>query len=1177
MKIALDMQSRQTIGSRDRGIGRYSLSLAKAMLEVGDRHEFVIVANAALGAVEQVREDFGLASRAKELKVFSSLTSTRAGDPRNMWRRRASELIRENFLSELGVDFVHATSLFEGFGCDAVSSISNRRNRYLEAVTLYDLIPYAYADIYLQDPAIKAWYFEKIGHLRRADLLLAISDFSARDAVSRLGLFANDVVNISGAADPHFAPAVLDEERRSALKHRYGLSRFIMYTGGIDHRKNIEGLIASYALLPSSLKESHQLAIVCKVHTAERQKLAALVKSCGLAADRVILTGFVPEDDLVDMYNACDLFVFPSWCEGFGLPALEAMQCGAPVIAANCSSLPEVVGRADALFDPRDNQDMAASMVAVLENEGFQRDLREHGLRQASRFTWRSSAITALEAMEESQQRHRASQQEACSMVAVPDWRPRLAFISPLPSERSGIAVHAAELLPFLSRYYRITLVNPSGVTDDAYLHANMTVRSVNWFRANSEQFDRVVYQFGNSSFHSHMFDLLQEIPGVVVLHDFWLSGAVSYADIAEDRPGFWNSELQFSHGWGALEERSRLGDEHARREFPTNRRVVETAAGVIVHSRKALDLLGKWCGSASRDAAACIQLLRVVPAERNKVDALRKLGYPSTSRLVCSFGFIDATKHSLAIVDAFLESSLATDPHARLVLVGANPATEYGEAIQERATRSNGRVSFTGFVEQDEYELYLAAAEAAVQLREGGRGETSRAALDCLAHGAALLINDNAAFSEIPGPAVYKLPANFDRGQLKTALQSVMTASSSRAEQIEAGIDYLRRSCDPADVARSYYNSIEGFQVSSERLSTARTCRDLLKVDSEVMPSRQDLALAAMAIRRNARLKASTPALYVDAALGGLIDKQQLLAAERLNNAEVMSIEFVDYGGVDFYIARRQMLALLGLADDLLPDVDVSVLSGSVFLLDLTSLRERIGHSSVAVELFSRFEPSVDRVWFHCSHEWMQEPSMELLQSAARVAEGFLVQNEGDAEQLAIWLGLTLGAIGRIEVRVCWSSVDEDDSLLQFFLSRATGEKCDQQRLVRAHEGRLWFAGNPVLGSQVGRLSGGLLRSNGEAGFLVFGPYAELQVGRYLLQIHGRADAGRHDESWYDVVASRGQRRIAESASLDGVTQGLLAEQEIVLNSPVDDVEIRIWVGEGEEVDFLAICLSAV
>ena len=173
-----------------------------------------------------------------------------------------------------------------------------------------------------------------------------------------------------------------------------------MYTGGIDHRKNIEGLIRAYSLLPKPIRAGHQLAIVCSIQPPSRTALETLAKEKGLTANELVLTGFVPEEDLLTLYNLCKAFIFPSWHEGFGLPALEAMSCGRAVIGANTSSLPEVIGRDDALFDPMNDTAIAEKLAQVLTDDAFRSELEQHGLEQAKLFSWDASAQRAIAAFE---------------------------------------------------------------------------------------------------------------------------------------------------------------------------------------------------------------------------------------------------------------------------------------------------------------------------------------------------------------------------------------------------------------------------------------------------------------------------------------------------------------------------------------------------------------------------------------------------------------------------------------------------------------------------------------------------------------------------------------------------------------------------------------------------------
>src|SRR5262249_49574521 len=147
-----------------------------------------------------------------------------------------------------------------------------------------------------------------------------------------------------------------------ALRDRYKVHKpIILYVGGMDQRKNMHGLIRAFALLPAALKNKYQLVIACHVTADEKARFGK----------EVIFTGYVPEDDLILFYHLCDLLVFPSFHEGFGLPVLEAMQCGAAVIGSNTSSIPEVIGRKDALFDPHNDQEIAQKIQQALTDTAF--------------------------------------------------------------------------------------------------------------------------------------------------------------------------------------------------------------------------------------------------------------------------------------------------------------------------------------------------------------------------------------------------------------------------------------------------------------------------------------------------------------------------------------------------------------------------------------------------------------------------------------------------------------------------------------------------------------------------------------------------------------------------------------------------------------------------------------
>ena len=369
-------------------------------------------------------------------------------------------------------DITHISSLFEGLVDNAITSVGAFANSAATAVTLYDLIPLIYQDPYLVNPTIGAWYRKKLASFRRANLWLSISESSRREGIDWLNLPEDKVVNLSTAANARFHPIQLDDATKEKIRRRYALSRpFVMYTGGIDHRKNIEGLIDGYALLPDEIRRNHQLAVVCAAQAETISAIKQHARKQGLGEDELVLTGFVSDEDLVVLYNICLGFCFPSFHEGFGLPALEAMQCGAATIGSNTSSIPEVIGRADALFDPHNKIDIARLLHQLLTDANYRTSLSNHGIQQAQNFSWQESARRAWAALE-AQHSESHEKERLRSHVAIGK-RPRLAYVSPLPPERSGIADYSAELLPELARHYDIDAVVAQPTVTDPWITAN--------------------------------------------------------------------------------------------------------------------------------------------------------------------------------------------------------------------------------------------------------------------------------------------------------------------------------------------------------------------------------------------------------------------------------------------------------------------------------------------------------------------------------------------------------------------------------------------------------------------------------------------------------------------------------------------------------------------------------
>lgn len=420
MRIVVDLQACQS-GSRLGGIGRYSQNLAEAMARNCGHHELRIILSELLPeAIPGIYERFSNLLPKRHIQVFQAPGPVAERFPSNSARARAAELIREGFIQQLNPDIIHIGSLIEGFGDDVVSSVGRLFSGDTTAVTLYDLIPLVEKDRYLTDSLISAHYYRKLDDMRRAGLLLAISEFSRQQAITELGSDPDSITNIAAGVDPIFRPREVDPEEASRVRERYGLKgKFLLYTSSFDQRKNHSRLVEAFGRLPYSVRENYQLLFIGNGWDEIYARLRSVGNKAGLQERDLVFAGHVPDVDLLTLYNLCDLFVFPSVAEGYGLPVLEAMACGIPTVASNTTSIPEVIGLSDALFDPYDIGGIADKIQQALTDAAFKLRLKEHGLAWSKNFTWDASAKRAISAFEAQYERNRGRERPGRSRIYV--------------------------------------------------------------------------------------------------------------------------------------------------------------------------------------------------------------------------------------------------------------------------------------------------------------------------------------------------------------------------------------------------------------------------------------------------------------------------------------------------------------------------------------------------------------------------------------------------------------------------------------------------------------------------------------------------------------------------------------------------------------------------------------
>jgi glycosyltransferase involved in cell wall biosynthesis len=448
---------------------------------------------------------------------------------------------------------------------------------------------------------------------------------------------------------------------------------------------------------------------------------------------------------------------------------------------------------------------------------------------------------------------------------SAPAIKPRLAYVSPLPPQRSGIADYSALLAPALARYYDVELVlaqpdapweaqaepqvktraekradtrsdvRPSREpgTRAAGLAA-LPRRSVDWFQRHAHGYDRVLYHFGNSPVHRHMFALIRAVPGVVVLHDFYFGNVIDYFDHqGHPAQGFLHA-LYESHGYSGLHGLRREGRTAAVWAWPVNRGILDHAAGIIVHADYPKALARQWYGPEAADGWRTIPLLRAKPAvdvdaatEQARAAARARLGIDPGDFIVCSFGMLGPTKLNKELAAAFTASPLAHAPGCALVFVGENDPGQYGAELLAtlRAAAAAGaagagssadRIRITGFLDADAYADWLAACDVAVQLRRASRGETSAALLDCLLYGVPTIVNAHGSAASLADDLVCKLPDLADSAALAAAVADALARlrddAALRVRLARRAAAHMQEEHAPQRAARLCADAIEHF-----------------------------------------------------------------------------------------------------------------------------------------------------------------------------------------------------------------------------------------------------------------------------------------------------------------------------------------------------------------------------
>jgi glycosyltransferase involved in cell wall biosynthesis len=369
LRIAIDAHS---VGAKLGGNESYAVNLIEALAEIDSANSYTIYVT-----TREARDRFH--QRWPNFKVRSTLPHT----PLIRIPLTLSAELRKNPVDVLHVQFTAPPFC----PCPAVVSIHDLSFEHLPQT--FNVRSRTQLRLTVRSSA------------KRAARILTLSEHTRQDLIVTYGISPHRINAIPLAAPAHFGP-IDDYRELQRVRHTYGIDGdYFLSVGSIQPRKNLARLVKAYALLrgDNSTVKLPKLVLVGKCAWLYDETLRTLEESG--VKDAVVLTGYVPDKDLPPLYSGALCFIYPSYFEGFGLPPLEAMKCGTPVVVGNRTSLPEVVGDAGLTVDPFDVDAIATAMKRLLHDSDLRRELSRKGEQRAAEFDWRETARRTLKVYEE--------------------------------------------------------------------------------------------------------------------------------------------------------------------------------------------------------------------------------------------------------------------------------------------------------------------------------------------------------------------------------------------------------------------------------------------------------------------------------------------------------------------------------------------------------------------------------------------------------------------------------------------------------------------------------------------------------------------------------------------------------------------------------------------------------
>ena len=686
-----------------------------------------------------------------------------------------------------------------------------------KVTTIYDFIQLVFAEHYLPEGEFNNHYLRQIRLLSDFDAFITISNNTAKDLLYYTGVPKEKVFSINLGFNTDFK--VLAEKEFPELRRMLGIeNKFLFYVGGDHFTKNARDLVSAYARLDPLLISKYQL-VMCGLPLERQAELNSIVDVNG-KRNRVVLLPHIEQEELVQLYNMAEIFVFPSKYEGFGLPVVEAFACGTPVVTSNNSSLSDIADGCAFQVDPFSIDSISNGIKYALTHPEERKKLSEAALAKSKEMTWSNTANKTLEVYKEivNQKKERRK-----TSIATRTKR-SIAWFSPMPPIESGISGYSHEILAHLMNRMEIDVFIDKGYIADVPDLTKCKVYPYSAFRQmhSRQKYDVIIYQMGASSFHEYLMEFIKEFPGIVVNHDTNYHNLLRHLTNQGTQVSAYKEALSIEFGPKQGEDvfKEVRVDTNCWKKHIVNSYFLGATKQLIVLTEHNKNILLKK--EIGREISV-IPLHTWLPANfkyLNITETKKKHGIPLDSIIISSFGSVHESKRNLQSIEAFIRLAKKRED-SYFCLVGHCERGYYEElmSVVSRNQNIKDRIIYTGRVADDDFFEYLRITDIFIGLRSEGFS-TSGPLLKALGAGIPCIVSNINAFGDINNDAVIKVDIDDNEvSNIASTLERLASSEAARCELGKKAEELSQQQFSIESVVDKYENAINAYEHISQKV----------------------------------------------------------------------------------------------------------------------------------------------------------------------------------------------------------------------------------------------------------------------------------------------------------------------------------------------------------------------